>query len=101
LERWTFIGVNPPNKDNRELDKGEFAAFQQWVSDPYAGGVNSKLNIKREARNPWRRKPAYQGTIGLLNWTGGMGGQSIFPDELPWSEGLKDKGIGSFVFGLW
>ena len=105
-ERFTFLGIDPPEEviPRLDLDIGEQnKGYESFKRDPY--GVRTYLRDKREARGwctgqllkvchsgiPMDAKP-------LLIWKGGRTGIEVFWKPLPWDpDGLDPPAKGTPV----
>jgi hypothetical protein len=88
--RFTYIGIDPPNADTKELTRLENAnAAMHFEQDPYAC-TSPVLAGKRLLRNPFRRMHGYGVTnpalLDLLSWCPESGTKSRWFDKksLPW-----------------
>lgn len=91
LAKLTYLGIDPPEDVTPKsvLEQGEREkGYGVWKGDWY--GVGSVLGEKRVKRG-WNDgvlgslgTGKEEGVKGLLEWKGGVDGNKIYEDELPW-----------------
>ena len=92
LERFTYVGIDPPEEvvSRLDLELGEFnKGYGSFKRDPY--GVRTYLKDKRESRG-WsseRLLKIFHSGIPeevkpLLVWDGGEADNGVFYEDLPW-----------------
>lgn len=96
LERFTFVGIDPPWDSGREMKavmEGERAnAASLWERDPYACAQESGLRAKRRGRNMGRRRGyvlegVERSVRDLVGWCREGGGRGkVFGKRLPWDQ---------------
>lgn len=94
LDKFTFIGIDPPDTPREVLDEGEKErGWGPFSKDMY--GVGPALEGKRMVRGwNWHRveevKAGCEKEVErLLRWKGGESGNNIFPGDLPWDRRIS------------
>jgi hypothetical protein len=90
VERFTYVGIDPPGA-REGLDRGELeAGWGLWVEDWYGSG--ERLVEKRRGRNPWGSGGGgwYGGVLKpLVEWRG----PGVYPCWLPWAAPLAGHDV--------